>query len=86
MDLQHLDYVEATYDPIIRDDLTLLARESVGERGEFCVGWMVEEGRYEGNWALNPMEFGRFRFGWAPLCDFRDVRLVAATVGGEEWE
>ncbi len=85
MDLQHLDHVEAIYDPLIRDDLAPRARESIGEKGEFCVAWLVEEGRYKGNWALSPMEFERFRFGWAPLCDFRDVTLLAA-VSREEWE
>ena len=81
MDLQYLDYVEATYDPLICDDLTPRARESIGERGQFCVGWLIEEGRYEGNWALSPREFERFPFGWAPLCDFSAVRLVSINIG-----
>jgi hypothetical protein len=76
-DMQQFDRVVATFEPIRRDDLKAGAAEWIGRTLTWQASWIVEEGDYEGQWAMAPMPpLGAPAtdwppFTWIPLCDLR---------------
>jgi hypothetical protein len=71
--LQQFDMVEATFRPTRLDDLKPEVKGKVGERGIFQAVWIVEDGHYEGQWAMSPQDFNHWQFVWTPLCDLVNI-------------
>jgi hypothetical protein len=65
MTLEQYMTVRGTFRPKRTDDLRPAAREYVGKRLLWNVAWKIEDGPYEGQWALTPCADAA-GFGWAP--------------------
>jgi len=69
--MERFDIVDATFEPLNRDDLKPGIAEFIGHRGLWQAVWMIDEddgGSYVGQWAMNPYDF-KMPFVWVPLCD-----------------
>jgi hypothetical protein len=78
MELQQYDIVRGTWRPsdasTVRDEASPL----VGYRGEWLAAWIIEDGRFEGEYAMTSQTIG-FRW-WVPLSDLVDVEFVSRMV------
>ena len=72
-EMQRFDIVLARFTPARPDDLKPAAHQFVGEQAEFRALWIIEEGPYKDQWAMEvPREWdGRSdgEFTWVPECD-----------------
>ena len=74
--MKQYDVVEATFSPPRTDDLRHEAEVCVGKRYQWMADWLVEEGPYEGQWAMTPYPLAPMddrKFAWVPESDLRDV-------------
>lgn len=78
-ELQRFEKVTAHFTPKRLDDLKMGARQFIGEIAEFRALWIIEEGPYEGQWAMEvPREWdarSNGEFVWAPECDLTAVSV-----------
>lgn len=73
-DLQPFDRITATFTPRRTDDLKPGAHAFIGTTIEWEVAWIIEEGPYEGEWAMVPAHYAtRPPFAWAPSGDLTPV-------------
>lgn len=83
--IQQFDKVEARFTPKRIDDLRAGAHQFIGEIAEFRALWVIEDGPYEGQWAMEVPRNWDARSGgefvWSPECDLSPV--VAAHPGDE---
>jgi hypothetical protein len=71
MALTQYDIVIATFQPGRTDDLRAGAREVIGYRGQWEAAWVIEDGPYEGQWAMVPEE--HLKFAWCPESDLEGM-------------
>ena len=74
VDLEPHDLIVATLSPLKESDLVDRARELIGKRCSFIVGWVIETGTYAGHWAMIPA--WPCSAGWFPDCDLTDIERV----------
>ena len=74
------DKVTAVYRPLRIDDLRPGVAEWIGHSFEWEAMWVIEDGPYEGQWAMGMDRLGlRDRgeevppFYWCPLCDLEVI-------------
>ena len=65
--INQFDKIDATFNPRRTDDLQNDAEQYIGQGGVFQAMWKIEDGEYEGEWAMMPpVGWG---FAWVPSCD-----------------
>lgn len=73
--MELLDRFWAEFSPAIDDDLSLDAQTCKGLTCEWQVAWIIETGKYRGEFACIPLieyrENESPAFGWVPLCDLK---------------
>lgn len=69
-ELQQLIWVEATFAPSRTDDLRDRV-PPIGYRGKFQALWIIEDGPYEGDWAMQP-DYDSPYVHWIPSRDLQD--------------
>lgn len=73
--LQHtfeqFDTVTAVFQPLREDDLKPEVRQHIGQTFTFQAGWVIENGQFQGQWAMMPIDPAPVHFGWAPACDLK---------------
>jgi hypothetical protein len=70
--IQQYDEVEATFAPQRTDDLKPGCETWIGRRARWAAEWIIEDGPYQGQWAMVQHETGA-PMAWSPLCDLADV-------------
>jgi hypothetical protein len=75
-----LEQVNATLTPASREDLALGVAEHIGRRLSWQACWVIEDGRYEGQWAMMPLPPDHLGIGWVPECDLADIAPVRAGI------
>lgn len=86
IELNHMDHVVATFQPVRTDDLTERGQAAVGWRGEWIVAGTIDEGSYTGQWMMMPFPEDPKKappVSWVPLCDLADVELLSWN--GDGW-
>ena len=77
--LEQYARVWGTFSPDRRDDLVPEAADWIGCRLVWQASWLIEDGPYEGQWAMCIVRPGFMNplppFAWVPLCDLDDVVL-----------
>ena len=75
--MKQLDIIVATYSPTFTDDLPLEWVNLIGWRGEWQAYWIIEEGKYAGQWAMlrYPPVSGS-AVGWVPESDLVQLDQV----------
>jgi len=78
MTLELYDVVVATFQPQRTDDLKNNADKFIGVRCKWEAVWEIEDGPYEGQFAMSTVDFEIQRkygssFVWVPQCDLKDV-------------
>lgn len=68
--------IHATFEPVNTSTLREGAEKFIGHYGEWYAGWVLEDGDYEGDWAMIPTYDNPFEFGWVPLCDLKVDELM----------
>jgi hypothetical protein len=71
--LRQFDRVVATLRPVRTDDLRPGIAAYVGITLEWEALWVIEEGPYKGQWAIQPSDMARWPFRWFPQCDLEIV-------------
>jgi hypothetical protein len=76
MTLNRFDTVVATFNPKILNDLKSGVEKHIGKRTTFMASWTVEDGRYEGQWAMTPtIATELYPCVWVPYEDLDDIEL-----------
>lgn len=78
--VEFLEKVEAAFAPARRDDLAPEAQEHIGRRLLWQAVWVIEDGPYEGQWAMAPLTPDFLGFAWVPECDLAGVASVRAGI------
>ena len=65
--MKQFDKIKATFKPKRTKDLRPSSIKYIGKQGTFEAYWIIEEGRYKGQWAMFCNKFKRL--GWVPLED-----------------
>ena len=69
--------VKCIFNPERTDDLYPEALEAIGKEFTLMASWIVEDGDYEGQWALTPRcKEGRKCLGWVPEQDVTIIKGV----------
>lgn len=76
--MKQFDEIRAVFAPLSTDDLKPGSRAFIGRSGIWYAAWRIEDGDYEGQWAMVPKEAG-WPFHWAAECD---LELIAEMNGG----
>lgn len=82
-EIEQYDKVRAIYDPKRTDDLVPGCEKWIGREGNYWLaGWIIEEGEYEGQWAMAiPRSWlftknDPFPAAWVPHCDLTILEWV----------
>ena len=67
--MKHLETFKGKFCPIATNDLSEGAKMIIGKIIIWCAAWMIEKGKYKGQWALTPYELLKVPIGWVPACD-----------------
>lgn len=67
--MEQFDKIRATFTPQRTDDLRYGAEKCIGWEGEWTACWIIEDGDYEGQWAMSPDREKPWPMAWVPLCD-----------------
>ena len=70
--MDQFDKIIAKFNPKKVDDLKPLVELNIGVEGVFQASWIIEDGEYEGQWAMCPdysNENIKWNFTWCPECD-----------------
>lgn len=70
--IEEHDKINAVFRPKRTDDLQPGCEEFVGRSGEFQAVWVIEDGPYEGQfamWVPKDWNFEGFPAVWVPECD-----------------
>ena len=73
--MKHFDLVEATFQPQNLETLKERAVQWIGWRGTWEASWIIEEGPYEGTFAMCVMN-SRPPFLWVPEIDLTEIVLI----------
>lgn len=65
--LTQYDTIQATFQPRRTDDLRFGMNAFIGRTGTFTAIWIIEEGEYIGQWAMQAPE--DWPCSWVPECD-----------------
>jgi hypothetical protein len=70
-DMKQFEVIEATFKPKRIDDLVEGSEAWIGRRTQWQAAWILEDGPYNGEWAMTPHGDDRFKapFAWVPLSD-----------------
>ena len=71
VNMEQFEVIEAKFKPMRTDDLVPGAFEWVGRKTRWQAAWILEDGPYEGDWAMTPHGDDRLSavFAWVPLRD-----------------
>lgn len=73
-DISRFDRVMAVFSPKSTDTLKPEALKFIGAIGFFEALWIIDEGKYKGQWAMGiPKEWGSPDFIWVPECDLQII-------------
>lgn len=67
--MQQFDKITATFAPRRTDDLLPGVVEWIGRKLIWQAYWVIEEGSYEGEWAMAPCDVSGCPFAWVPSGD-----------------
>jgi hypothetical protein len=75
--MNQFDKVEASFQPRREDDLVEGAREWIGVITIWQASWIIEKGKYAGEWAMMPIKDCRYSmpFAWVPSGDLKIISL-----------
>lgn len=73
MKLQQHDRITATFSPTNAETLRAGIEAWIGWRGEWLVGWIIEDGTYQGQYAMIPVIEINPGFSWVPECDLSAI-------------
>lgn len=71
--MRWFEQIRGEYRPQRTDDLREGVAESIGRVSTWMAAWTIEEGPYEGQFAMMPDVHDGFPFAWAPLCDVKPI-------------
>lgn len=67
--LKQFDKISTRFLPVRRDDLRPGAESLIGTVMTFQAAWIIEDGPYEGHWAMQVLDSGPLPFYWVPDVD-----------------
>lgn len=81
--MEQWDRVKATFQPVRTDDLRDGIEKWIGVESQWVVGWIIDEGPYEGQQAMLPSPSedemkvqGIMPVSWVPVCDLRIQPII----------
>ena len=74
--MNRFDIVEATFQPQNMDTLKDTSVPWIGYRCQWSADWIIEEGEFEGKFAMGVISDDHPPFAWAPESDLTDIVQV----------
>ena len=75
--MEKYDKITAKFNPPVTADMAEVSKKWIGRTMEWQAAWIIEEGDYEGQWAMTPSGPERHEapFLWAPYSDLEVGRM-----------